>query len=328
MSEPVRWGVLSTAQFALKTWLPALRNTPDSTGVAIASRDIEKARAAADQFGFARAYGSYEELLADPEIEAVYIPLPNGLHGEWSIRAAEAGKHVMVEKPSANDLPEARRMAEAARAANVRLMEAFVIRHHARWKEARRLVREGAIGQPVGAHGHFSFYMTDTDNVRLKPELAGGALADVGCYCVTGARFVFDGEPTHAFGIARDPRGFGVDTTFSGALKFPEADLTFFCSFEAGWRQAFTFIGAEGTLSLNRPFVCNEEPVLLTLTGKGGPREITVPLGDQYVDEIAHFNACVRDPEKPLWPGEDGQASAAALDALRRSAATGRLEPL
>ena len=326
-SEPVRWGVLSTAHFALNRWLPSFQETPGVEGVAIASRDIEKARAAAERFGFPKAYGSYEELLADPEIEAVYIPLPNGLHAEWAIRAAEAGKHVLVEKPAAADADEAAAMAEAAERAGVRLMEAFMIRHHARWQRARALVAEGALGQPRLIQAAFCFTLEDPNNVRLKPDLAGGALADVGCYPVNAARFLLGAEPLKAWGVSRDPWGTGVDTTFTGGLKFPQGDLSFACSFESAFRQSFTFVGSEGTLSLNRPFICRDEPVTLTLTNRTGEAtEEQIPVGDQYVDQLTHLNACIRDPQRDLWPAENGLASARALDALRRSARTGRLE--
>lgn len=330
MSEslnPVRWGVLSTAHFALNRWLPSFQNAPGVEGVAIASRDIEKAKDAAKRFGFLTAYGSYDELLADPDIEAVYIPLPNGLHAEWAIRAAEAGKHVLVEKPAAASAEEAEAMAAAAEKAGVRLMEAFMIRHHERWQRIRALVEDGAIGQPLIIQAGFSFTLTDSNNVRLKPGLAGGALADVGCYPVNAARFVFASEPLKAWGAARDPWGTGVDTTFTGALRFPQGDLSFVCSFETGFRQAFALIGAEGTLTLNRPFICRDEPVTITLTNRTGETsEERIAVGDQYVDQLNHFNACIRDPRKPLLPAETGVGSARALDALRRSAKTGRFE--
>lgn len=329
MSEPVRWGVLSTANFALNRWLPSFQKTPDVTGVAIASRDQGKAEDARERFGFQKAYGSYEELLADPDIEAVYIPLPNGLHGEWSIKAAQAGKHVMVEKPAANDAAEARRMAAAASEAGVRLMEAFMVRHHARWKRMRELIAEGAIGTPTLVQGSFCFTLADTGNVRFQPGLAGGALADVGCYPVTGARMVFGTEPTHALGAARDPRSTGVDTTFTGVLRFPTGDASFVCSFDTGFSQSLTVLGTEAALVLNRPWICRDEPVTITILDReNNTREEQIPVGDQYVDEISHFSACVRDPSKPLEPGEDGVASALVLDALRRSAQTGRVEPV
>lgn len=327
MSNPVRWGVLSTAQFALNRWLPSFQNTPGVEGVAIASRDIEKAKDAAERFGFPKAYGSYDDLLADPDVEAVYIPLPNGLHAEWAIRAAAAGKHVLVEKPAAANAEEAEAMAAAAEKAGVRLMEAFMIRHHARWKRMRELVADGAVGAPVVVQASFSFTLTDPNNVRLKPDLAGGALADVGCYPVNATRFLLAAEPLKAWGIARDPWGTGVDTTFTGGLRFPQGDLSFACSFESGFRQSFTLVGAEGTLTLNRPFMCRDEPVTVTITNRtGDSTDETIPVGDQYVDQLNHFNACIRDPKKSLAPAEDGVASARALDALRRSARSGRLE--
>ena len=327
MSEPVRWGVLSTAHFARNRWLPSFQNTSNVEGVAIASRDIEKAKAVAEQFGFRKAHGSYEELLADPDIEAVYIPLPNGLHAEWAVRAAEAGKHVLVEKPAAANAKEAQDMARAAETAGVRLMEAFMIRLHPRWTRMRDLLDSGAIGTPLLFQSSFSFTLDDPDNVRIDPALAGGALADVGCYPVNAARFVFGEEPESAWGLARDPRHTGVDTTFVGGLRFSKGDSTFACSFESGFRQSLAVTGSEGTLTLNRPFMCRDEPVVITIANRTGEaREEHIAVGDQYVDEISHFSACVRDPRKPLAPAENGLSSARTLDALRRSAETGRLE--
>jgi predicted dehydrogenase len=234
---------------------------------------------------------------------------------------------VLVEKPAAANAQEAEEMAAAAETAGVRLMEAFMIRHHARWKRVRALLDEGAIGAPLLIQAAFCFTLTDPNNVRLKPDLAGGALADVGCYPVNAARFVFAAEPLKAWGLFRDPWGTGVDTTFTGGLRFPQGDASFICSFESGFRQAFTLTGAEGTLTLNRPFMCRDEPVTITLTNRtGDATEEEVPMGDQYVDQLNHFNACIRDPQKSLWPAETGIGSARALDALRRSARSGRLE--
>jgi predicted dehydrogenase len=327
MSEPVRWGVLSTAHFAMNRWLPSFGNTPGAEGIAIASRDLAKAKAAAAKFGFPRAYGSYEELLADPDVEAVYVPLPNGLHAEWAIRAAEAGKHVMVEKPAAANAVEAEAMVRAAEKAGVRLVEAFMIRNHARWHRVRALLDEGAIGRPMLFQAAFCFTLDNPENVRFDPALAGGALADVGCYAVNAARFVFGEEPRKAWAIARDPRGTGVDTTFTGGLQFDKGDASFVCSFESGFRQSLAVIGSEGTLTLNRPFMCRDEPIVITVTNRtGDATEERVAMGDQYVDQLTHFNACIRDPGKPLWPAENGLAAARALDALRRAAAAGCLE--
>ncbi|HEY3269207.1 MAG TPA: Gfo/Idh/MocA family oxidoreductase [Armatimonadota bacterium] len=329
MIEPVRWGVLGTAKFAMNRWLPSFVTAPDVRGVAIASRDAEKARAACEQFGFERSYGSYDELLADPDVEAVYIPLPNGLHGEWALKAIAAGKHVLSEKPAWKDAAEARAVVDAARAAGVRVMEGFMTRHHARWKRVRQRIDAGDIGVPKLFTGAFCFTLDDAANARWNPSLAGGALADVGSYCVNAARLCFGAEPTHAWGLSEDTRGTGVDSTFSGGLRFPTGHATFVCSFETAFQQSAAIVGTEGSIALNRPFICREEPVLLTLTSAhGDPTEERLPVGDQYVDTLNHLNACIRDMAKPLWPGEDGLASALVLDALRASARSGVVAPI
>lgn len=320
-AEPVRWGVLSTARFALNRWLPSFTHTPGVERVAIASRDAERAHQAAARFGFARSYGSYEELLADESIEAVYLPLPNGLHAPWALKAIEAGKHVLTEKPGWANADEGREVQAAAAARGVRVMEAFMIRHHARWKRVVELLAEGAIGPIQRVSASFCFTLDDAANFRWDPALAGGALADVGCYPVNAARLVFGAEPVSVSGKSTDTGGVGVDSAFEGILEFPTGTAEFRCSFEADYEQTFTVTGENGTISLNRPFICRDEPVLIIITTGSGEREERLPLGDQYVDEIAHFSSCVRDPSKPLWPGEDGVASAVVLDALRKSAA-------
>ena len=322
MSDPVRWGVLSTARFAQNRWLPSFTGTPGVEGIAIASRDFDRARSAANKFGFATAYGSYEALLADPTIEAVYIPLPNGLHADWAFNAIAAGKHVLVEKPAWSSAEAGRRVADAAAAHGVRVMEAFMIRHHARWKRIVELIAEGQIGTVSQVSGSFCFTLDDAANFRWDPALAGGALADVGCYPINAARLIFGSPPLRVRGTATDTHAVGVDSSFEGTLEFEEGTTTFRCSFERAYEQSLTITGTAGEISVNQPFICRDEPVVITVQTAGRPiRKEHIALGDQYVDEIAHFSACVRDASKPLWPAEDGVASAAVLDALRASAA-------
>ena len=318
MNEPVRWGVLSTAKFAQNRWLPSFTRTPGVAGIAIASRDLDRAQAVASKFGFKGAYGAYDELLADPDIDAVYIPLPNGMHARWALKAIAAGKHVLVEKPAWATEAEGRQVASAAEAAGVRVMEAFMIRHHARWKRILEIIAEGQIGAVLHVEGSFCFTLDDAANFRWDPALAGGALADVGCYPVNAARLIFGSEPVRVTGIATDTHGMGVDSSFEGTLEFEGGTAHFRCSFEAPYEQTMVIRGTEGEITLNRPFICRDEPVIITIERTGKPaQEERIPLGDQYVDEIAHFGDCVRDPSKSLWPGEDGVASAAVLDALR-----------
>jgi predicted dehydrogenase len=329
MSDPVRWGVIGAGKFAQNRWLPSFGNALGVEGVAIAGRELDRARSIATKFGFARAYDRYEDLLADPAIEAVYLPLPNGLHAHWALKAIAAGKHVLTEKPAWSTAAEGRRVADAAAASGVRVMEAFMIRHHARWMRVVELIAADTIGTVNTVMGSFCFTLDDAANVRWDRALAGGALADVGCYPVNAARLVFGAEPIEAWGKATDTHSVGVDSSFGGRLRFPTGEATFHCSFETAFEQSLTVGGSLGEISLNLPFICRDEPVIITIRQTGeAPREERIALGDQYVDEIVHFSACVRDPVKPLWPGEDGVAGAAVLDALRASAARGVTVPV
>ena len=226
----VRWGVLSTANIATEKVIPGFRRSPRSEVLGIASREDGRAREVAARLGIPRAYGSYEAMLADPDIDAVYNPLPNHLHAEWTIAAARAGKHVLCEKPLALTADEAQGMVDACRAAGVLLMEAFMYRQHPSWLAVRDLVRSGRIGRLQAVDSWFSYFNDDTANIRNIREAGGGALYDIGCYCVNLSRMLFDAEPVGVqAAITRDP-DLGVDVLTSGILSFPTGVATFTCS--------------------------------------------------------------------------------------------------
>src|SRR5208283_3768124 len=216
----VRWGVLGAARIAVEKVIPAMQRGACSEIAAIASRDLAKARQAAAALGIPKAYGSYEELLADPEIEAVYNPLPNHLHVPWSVRCAEAGKHVLCEKPLALDAAEARQLLAAQIRTGVKMGEAFMVRTHPQWVRARELVRAGRIGELRAAMGFFSYFNRDAANIRNVRAWGGGGLYDIGCYPIHTARFIFGAEPRRAMALVeRDPE-MGTDRLASGMLEF------------------------------------------------------------------------------------------------------------
>ena len=246
MASALRWGILSTANIATGKVVPGIQRADRCEIVAIASRDIDTARRVAGRLGIPRAHGSYEALLADPDVDAVYIPLPNHLHAEWTIAAARAGKHVLCEKPLAMTTADAERMIEAARAAGVHLMEAFMYRHHPSWVAVRELVASGRIGPLRAVQTWFSFYNDDPANIRNILEYGGGALFDIGCYAINLSRMLFEGEPTRVSGaIQRDPT-CGVDILTSAILEFDEGIASFTCSTRAETDQRVDIYGPTG----------------------------------------------------------------------------------
>src|SRR6202453_2619747 len=230
MNKKVAWGVLGVANIAVKKVLPAMQRGEWCQIAAIASRDLKKAETAAKEVGIAKAYGSYEELLADPQIEAIYNPLPNQLHVPWSIKAAEAGKHVLCEKPISLTVAEARSLLEVQQRTGVTIGEAFMVRSHPQWLRTRELIASGRIGSLHSIQGFFSYFNTDPKNIRNIPECGGGGLMDIGCYPINTSRFLFDEEPMRVSGlIERDPTS-KVDRLPSAILDFPSGHATFTCS--------------------------------------------------------------------------------------------------
>jgi D-xylose 1-dehydrogenase (NADP+, D-xylono-1,5-lactone-forming) len=331
--KPVKWGILSTARIALSRMVPALQRSPHNRVIAIASRDPRKARAAADQLGVPRAYGSYDELLADAEVEALYVGLPNNMHVEWTIRAAEAGKHVLCDKPIALDAADAARLIGARDRAGVEITEAFMVRYHTRWLRARELVRSGRLGALRSILASFTVWNDDPADIRNQRATGGGALYDVGCYPVAAARFFFEAEPSRAFArFELDPR-FGVDHTVSGLVEFPAGrHLVFTASLQLAWGQWIRLAGTEGWIDLPVAFL--PEPLTATCIRIFGRFDIgetavvteTVEAVDQYELEGATFARVVRGELPQPWPIENAVAQMRVLDALRRSAASGRPE--
>jgi predicted dehydrogenase len=330
--EKVRWGVLSTARIGLDKVIPAMQRGRWSNIAAIASRDFKKARDAARELGIPKAYGSYEELLADPEIEAVYNPLPNHLHVPWSSRAALAGKHVLCEKPIGLNVSEARELLEVQKRTGVRIQEAFMVRTHPQWTGTRDLIKEGRIGDLRSIAGYFSYFNRDAANIRNVLEYGGGALMDIGCYPINISRFIFDEEPVRVSGIVeRDPE-WGVDRLTSAILDFPSGQSIFTCSTQISAYQRMQFFGTEGRIEVSMPFNAPpDRPCQIIIAGAsgifGGPiRTKEFKPADQYTIQGDLFSRSIREGTEQPIPLADAVRNMAVIEAIFRSAASGRWE--
>ncbi|HWU48946.1 MAG TPA: Gfo/Idh/MocA family oxidoreductase [Asticcacaulis sp.] len=328
MQKPVVFGVLSTAKIGLNKVIPAFLKSDRIRVKGIASRTLESAQAAVDKLGLEQAYGSYEDLLADPEIEAIYNPLPNHLHVPLTLQAARAGKSVLCEKPMALNAGEIDALEDVAQ--SVHIMEAFMVRHSLQWQKARELIRDGAIGAPHMIQSYFSYENLDPDNIRNKVEWGGGGLMDIGCYCIVAGRFFFEAEPVRAVSLVKRSEVFGTDVVASGLLDFGRGrQLSFTVSTEAGRSQTINVFGQKARLSLPIPFnqpVTTPSRVMIdngaTLDGQEAVIH-TLPVADQYQLMGEAFAAAIRG-EAPLPYGlEDARQNMKILDALFASERSG-----
>ncbi len=315
----VKWGILSTADINKKL-LAGAAESDDVDVVAVGSRDLARAEAFAETWDIPRAYGTYEELLADPEVEAVYIPLPNTMHSEWSIKAMEAGKHVLCEKPFSKHIGEVERAFDAADATGMHLSEAFMYRHHPQTARLAELVASGAIGELRVIRSVFSYSLYDAGNIRLRPDVEGGALMDVGCYCISGARLL-GGEPESVVGAAHIGSS-GTDWVFAGLMRFPGDVVALFdCGTSLPNRDELEAIGTEGSLFLDDPWHCGT-PVI-ELRRDGSVERIEIEAANPYRLELEDLNAAIRGERQPLLGREDAMGQVRAIDALFRSHETG-----
>jgi predicted dehydrogenase len=326
MPDKVRWGILGVARIATVKVIPAMQRGAYSDIVAIASRDLQKARSAAGDLGIPRAYGSYEQLLADPEIEAIYNPLPNHLHVPWSIRAAEAGKHVLCEKPVSMTVAECRTLIDARDRTGVKIGEAFMVRTHPQWLRARELVRSGEIGDLRAVMTAFSYNNRDPKNIRNVEEWGGGALMDIGCYPIHLSRFLFGEEPTRALGlIDRDPE-MRIDRLTSAVLDFPAGQAVFTCSTQMVPYQRVQILGTRGRIEVEIPVNAppNRPCRLWVDNGAdlfgGGLRTEQLEISDQYTIQGDLFSKAVREAGEPPTPLEDSIRNMAVIEALFQSA--------
>ncbi|HEX9606862.1 MAG TPA: Gfo/Idh/MocA family oxidoreductase, partial [Gemmatimonadaceae bacterium] len=323
---PVRWGILGTAKIALEKVIPGMRGSALAQVVAIASRDIAKARAAANRLGIARAYGSYQELIDDPDIEAIYNPLPNHLHVLWSIRAAEQGKHVLCEKPIALTAREARELLEARDRSGVQIGEAFMVRTHPQWLKVKEIIASGRIGELRLIAGHFSYYRRDPGDIRSRVEWGGGALMDVGCYPITISRWLFGTEPTEVVGlIERDPE-MQIDRLTSGLLRFERGQATFSCATQLVAYQTMQIFGTTGRIAVGIPFSAPSLDECRVFVDDGsdwagsGIETITFPPVNQYTLQADRFSEAIRGVGRVPVSLEDAMGNMAVIDALFRSA--------
>ncbi|HEU5458345.1 MAG TPA: Gfo/Idh/MocA family oxidoreductase [Terracidiphilus sp.] len=332
MLRKLRWGVLSTAAIGLKKVIPAMQRGNFTSVDAIASRDIDRAREAAASLGIPRAYGSYEELLADPDIDAVYNPLPNQLHVPWTMKAAEAGKHVLCEKPLSLTVAEAHTLLDVRTRTGVQIGEAFMIRTYPQWLRLRELLQEGRIGPLRAITSFFSYFNRDPSNIRNQPDAGGGALYDIGCYSIHLSRYAFGHEPSRVLAcVDLDPE-FGTDRLTSAILDFPSGQSIFTCSTQLIPYQRVHFLGSHGRIEIEIPFNAPpDRPTRLfidstgDLTGSGITTE-TFPIADQYTLQGDAFSRAVLEGGPVPVPLEDAIANMAVIEALFRSAKSGHWE--
>jgi predicted dehydrogenase len=320
--EKVRWGIISTANIGTARVLPGMLQSEMCDIVAMSSRDLSKAREATDSLGIPKAYGSYEELLADPDIDAIYNPLPNHLHVDWSIKALQAGKHVLCEKPIGLDTKDAKRLLNAAADyPHLKVMEAFMYRFHPQWIRAKELVRDGSIGELKTIHSFFSYFNNDQDNIRNMANIGGGGLMDIGCYCISLARFLFGKLPERVMGIVeRDPE-FKTDRMTSGILDFGSGTSTFTCSTQLTPYQRVQIIGTTGRVEIEIPF--NAPPdaeTRLWIHSNEGIEETCFPICNQFELQGEAFSKAILENTPTPTPLADAIENMAVIDAIFSSA--------
>ena len=323
MAQKIRWGVISTALIGTAKVIPGMQRSNRCDVVAIASRDPELAAQTAGELGIARHHGSYDELLADPDVEAVYIPLPNHLHTEWTLRAAAAGKHVLCEKPLAMSAAQAAEMVEGCRAAGVMLMEAFMYRLHPMWRRVHELVTAGTIGELQAIQVFFSYRNVDPANIRNIADYGGGALMDVGCYAINVARWMFDSEPIDVTAAVRRDPNFGTDALTSAVLDFGGRQATFTCSTQIEPDQRVHLIGNTGRLLVEIPFnIPPHLPTRIVHAAGGDPpvapgiNVIEIPAADPYGAMGDAFSAAIRDASAVPIPPHDAVANMTVIDRI------------
>jgi predicted dehydrogenase len=329
--KKIRWGILSTANIGLKKVTPAILKSPYSEVVAVASRNIDNANAYIAELGLtgkARAHGSYEALFADPNVDAIYNPLPNHLHVEMTLAAAKAGKHVLCEKPIALNAKEAEQLRQLPK--GIVFYEAFMVRFHPQWIRAREIARSGELGELRAVRGAFTYFLTDPTNVRNQVDIGGGGIYDIGCYPITAARFLFDADPLRAVSLVdRDPV-MKTDRLASALLDFGRGrQATFTCSTQTNLSQSLELLGSKGRMELSVPFTPNAGTATAILvdrdydvSGNLARREI-IPPCDQYTEQANAFCRAILD-NKPLeWGVEDAIKTMRVIDAVYESERTG-----
>ncbi len=321
----VRWGILSTSNFGLGSSVPAMQQGRLTTVTTIASRDHDRARAAAKKLGIPKTHGSYEALLADPEIDAIYNPLPNHLHVPWSIKALEAGKHVLCEKPIALSAAEAQTLADAAaRFPRLKVMEAFMYRHHPQWHRALQIVASGGIGDLRTVHSHFSYFNANPANIRNQADIGGGGLMDIGCYNISLSRLIFGAEPRRVLGLVEYDPVFHTDRLASGVLEFARGTATFTCSTQLHHYQRVNIFGTTGRVEIEIPFNAPwDRPTRLWHAHDGQTDEITFATCNQYTIQGDLMSQAILNDTPVPTPIADAVANMRVIDAVFESARRG-----
>lgn len=321
----IRWGILSTAKIGIEKVIPAMKSGKYSEVMAIASRDINQAKKAAIALDIPKAYGLYQEILSDPDIDAVYIPLPNHLHVPWAIKSLEAGKHVLLEKPVGLSGKEAESLIQASKARpELKIMEAFMYRHHPQWQKTKKLVDDKAIGNLKTIQSFFSYHNTDPNNIRHNPEFGGGGLMDIGCYCISLSRFIFAGEPKRVNGLVEFDPTFKTDRMASGILEFSTGTSTFTCSTQAMPFQRVNVFGDKGRIEIEIPFNAPpDKPTRLWLHTSDKTEEITFDICDQYTIQGDLFSKAILDNTEVPTPLEDALNNMLTIEAVFKSSELG-----
>jgi predicted dehydrogenase len=320
--DKVRWGVLSTANIGVAKVIPAMQKGTFVAFNALASRNHEKGKAAAAQLGIPQVYGSYEELLADPNIDAVYNPLPNHMHVPWSIKALEAGKHVLCEKPIAMSSSEAQKLADAARQhPQLKVMEAFMYRFHPQWKSARQMVNEGKIGELKTVHSFFSYHNVDANNIRNIAEAGGGAMMDIGCYTISLSRYIFGAEPLRVSAVVEYDPNFKTDRFSSAILDFGRGTATFTCSTQLVSYQRVNIYGTTGRIEIEIPFNAPpDKPCKIWYQNGDDIEEIQFDICDQYTLQGDAFSQAILNNTSVPTPIEDAVANMKVIETVFKSA--------
>src|SRR5437016_4081090 len=332
MTKKVQWGVLGAANIAVKKVIPAMQRGKWCEVTALASRDLEKARRFALELGIPKVYGSYDELLADGAIEAVYNPLPNHLHVPWSIKAAEAGKHVLCEKPIGCNVAETEELLRVRDRTGVKIGEAFMVKTHPQWLRVRDLARNGTIGELKSIVTIFSYFNRDPDNVRHKVAWGGGGLLDIGSYPITLSRWLFNGEPRRVTGALELDPDFGTDRLASGVMEFSSGHSVFTCGTQTNYFQRVEILGTTGRLAVEIPFNApNDRPTQITVADAmaldGGKVMVEeIPTYDQYTIEGDAFSRAIRENTEVPVPLDDALGNMKVIDAIFRSAKRGNWE--
>ncbi|QGJ71075.1 Glucose--fructose oxidoreductase [Planctomycetales bacterium 10988] len=321
MDRKVRWGVLSTAKIGTKQVLPAMQDCQFAELVAISSRNLEKAKEEAALLDIPKAYASYEELLADPEIDAIYNPLPNHLHVPWSIKALQAGKHVLCEKPIGLSSEEGKELVEVGKKhPHLKLMEAFMYRHHPQWQQAKNWLAEEKIGKLRTIQCFFSYFNRDAGNIRNKPDYGGGALMDIGCYPISLSRFLFQAEPKRVCGWIENDPDFHVDRLSSAMMDFEEGVASFTCSTQVAPYQRVHIVGTEGRIEIEIPFNAPiDRPCRLWLQIGVDITEFAMKICNQYTIQADLFSQAILEDEPVPTPIEDAIANMEVIEALLKS---------